>query len=80
MAHDPTKVEELVSVHCDECGGPLDQGPKRLLGRRQVFDIPVIEPEVVEYRQYGTVCDYGHFQKADYPREVINHVQYGKNI
>ena len=50
------------------------------MSRRQVFDIPVIEPEIIEYRQYGIICDCGHLQKADYPEHVTNHVQYGKNL
>ncbi len=80
MVDAPTKVEDLVSSYCNECGGSLDPGPRQFLGRRQVFDIPVIEPEVIEYRQYGIACDCGHFQKADYPNGVSNHVQYGENI
>ena len=50
------------------------------MSRRQVFDIPVIEPEIIEYRQYGIICDCGRLQKADYPEHVTNHVQYGKNL
>ncbi len=80
MVDDPTRVEDLVSSYCNECGGSLDPGSRQFLGRRQVFDIPVIEPEVIEYRQYGIACDCGHLQKADYPEGVSNHVQYGRNI
>ena len=79
VAH-PTQVEDLVSAYCNKCGGSLDSSSKQLVSRRQVFDIPVIEPEIIEYRQYGIICDCGHLQKADYPEYVTNHVQYGKNL
>ena len=79
VAH-PTQVEDLVSAYCNKCGGSLDSSLKQLVSRRQVFDIPVIEPEIVEYRQYGIICDCGRLQKADYPEHVTNHVQYGKNL
>ena len=80
MVDHPTQVEELVSAYCNKCGGSLDSSSKQLVSRRQVFDIPVIEPEIIEYRQYGIICDCGHLQKADYPEDVTNHVQYGKNL
>ena len=80
MVDHPTQVEELVSAYCNKCGGSLDSSSKQLVSRRQVFDIPVIEPEIIEYRQYGIICDCGHLQKADYPEHVTNHVQYGKNL
>ena len=79
VAH-PTQAEDLVSAYCNKCGGSLDSSSKQLVSRRQVFDIPVIEPEIIEYRQYGIICDCGHLQKADYPEHVTNHVQYGKNL
>ena len=79
VAH-PTQVEDLVSAYCNKCGGSLDSSSKQLVSRRQVFDIPVIEPEIIEYRQYGIICDCGRLQKADYPEHVTNHVQYGKNL
>tara|TARA_B100001113_G_scaffold351154_1_gene349664 strand:- start:2 stop:1408 length:1407 start_codon:yes stop_codon:yes gene_type:complete len=79
VAH-PTQVEDLISAYCNKCGGSLDSGSKQLVSRRQVFDIPVIEPEIIEYRQYGIICDCGHLQKANYPEHVTNHVQYGKNL
>ena len=79
VAH-PTQVEDLVSAYCNKCGGSLDSCSKQLVSPCQVFDIPVIEPEIIEYRQYGIICDCGHLQKADYPEHVTNHVQYGKNL
>ena len=80
MVDHPTQLEDLVSAYCNKCGGSLDSSSKQLVSRRQVFDIPVIEPEIIEYRQYGIICDCGHLQKADYPEDVTNHVQYGKNL
>ena len=80
MSDNPTKVEDLVCSYCNECGGPLDPTSKQFVSRRQVFDIPVIAPEIIEYRQYRIACGCGHFQKADCPEDVSNHVQYGKNI
>ena len=46
----------------------------------QVFDIPLIEPEIIQYRQYGIICDCVHLQKADYREHVTKHVQYGKSL
>ena len=80
MVDTPTQVKELVSAYCNNCGDSLDLESKQFVSRRQLFDIPVIEPQVIEYQQYGITCNCGHFQKADYPEGVSNHVQYGKNI
>lgn len=51
-----SKIIDLKSENCDRCGRALaGHDPKP--GRRQVTDVPPVEPEVTEYRRHTLTCD-----------------------
>jgi transposase len=76
----PDEIQELIPDYCNDCGASLSGKQKVLLGRRQVIDIPAIVPTTTEYRTYSVLCSCGHCQQSNFPLDVTNYVQYGKNI
>lgn len=80
MSNTPDKIEQLRSDFCSQCGLSLQSQDFSLSERRQVKDIPLIEPFIVEYQVMQTTCTCGHCQVADFPQGVDNHIQYGPNI
>jgi len=70
----PEKVTEVLE-HRPECcgncgeslvGGPMVEGNHR----RQVVEVPPIEPEVFEHRVFGALCRCGHETWASFPAEA----------
>ena len=76
----PDKYVDLKSDYCIKCGSSLSTLNQYLLSRRQVVEIPPIEPVYIEYRQYACTCLCGHKQKADYPKNVNAPIQYGESV
>ncbi len=68
----PEKVTRIVDLRpekCDRCGKALvgrDPKPKR----RQVIDVPPVEPEVTEYRRHTLPCECGAKTTAPLPPGV----------
>ena len=50
-----TDVQELKPSNCRRCGQGLAGGDSDPL-RHQVWEVPVIQPEVIEYRRHRLVC------------------------
>lgn len=74
------EVNELKSIYCQACGTALPED-QQVVSRRQVVDIPPVQPVYTEYRQYGCRCPCcDHFQKASYPVGVHAPIQYGPGI
>ena len=64
-----------------KCGHSLEDALFLFCSRRQVIELPPIEPLYEEYRQYSCDCPgCGHQQIADYPTDVKAPIQYGKSI
>ncbi len=73
------KVDNVINHktnYCSCCREPL-LGDQVMLGRRQVIDIPPIEPIVTEHRIYSTVCTCGTTNNAKYPKNVASPISYG---
>ena len=83
MSDSPDIIEKMYPDICGQCGlsfKDLSTIDFELLARRQVIDIPLILPQTIEYQNFGVMCSCGHHQEGNFPEEVTNHVQYGKNI
>ena len=67
-----TKVEEHRPEVCEACGASLAGAPM-VEGnhRRQVVEIPPIEPEVYEHRIFGARCNCGHETWGSFPPEAM---------
>jgi len=67
-----THVVEHQPEICEHCGKSL-AGAAMVEGscRRQVVEVPPIEPEVYEHRVYGAGCSCGHETWAVFPAEAM---------
>lgn len=65
---------------CDNCGSSLSELSATFSGRRQIIDLPKIEPIVTEHQVYTKQCNCGYCTKSDYPDAVKSPVSYGANI
>lgn len=73
---------ELKPKHCQGCQQEISsQTLMHFLGKRQVFDLPVIQLQVTEYQRFGCTCIHcGHQNRADFPLGVVAPVQYGPRV
>jgi len=81
MSDTPTTTIEISHEVCSCCGEWIAQQPSREVERRQLVDIPPIEPVVTEYR--GTIKDCPHCggeSRAAFPQGVTHGASYGSRI
>jgi transposase len=75
-------VHELYPDTCEKCGLALDpavhEEPSEPF-RRQVFEIPEIEPVKTEYRTHELECSCGHCTRAPLPAEAA-HGSFGPKV
>lgn len=70
MSETPDELIEQVPGYCQACGEGLDRFPGLLSERRQVVDVPPIEPVYREHRIYSKTCLCGHVTKGAFPSNV----------
>lgn len=81
MSATPHTITPLKSEFCSQCGQPLAQATFVLKARRQVVDLPPIQPLYEEFRQYSCQCPAcQHQQVADFPAHVTSPIQYGSSV
>ncbi len=68
LVDNPNKVIEVYADHCESCRSNLwDQVPVQII-RRQVTELPEIQPVVIETRQYEVLCPCcGKLQRGTLP-------------
>lgn len=80
MSSTPDQVKKMIPDYCNTCGNNLGNQAATLVSKRQLIDIPPVQPVITEYQQYSRQCSCGHLQKAGYPSHITNHVQYGPTV
>ena len=80
MSTDPTEVVVHAPNYCTCCGHDLSNTLSEFIGKRQVIDIPVVVPTIVEHQVYGKRCICGHLTESEYPLDAHSAVCYGSNI
>jgi transposase len=65
---------------CDLCGVSLEDILLERYIVRQVVDIPEIKAKVTEHRSEVIKCLCGHINKAAFPEDVLQPVQYGTKL
>ena len=80
MVSDPNEIIDHAPEHCECCGKDLVDKPGKLVERKQVVDIPPIEPVVTEHRVYEKECSCGHVTISSFPKGVQAPVSYGPMI
>jgi len=80
MVTNPTIVKEHHSNYCTCCGNDLSNINGELIGKRQVIDIPPIQPIVTEHQVYRKQCTCGRVNQGDYPAGINKSISYGNGI
>ncbi len=80
MTLSPDKIQPCMSNYCECCGENLSEVDAEFIGKRQVIDIPKVQPIVTQYNQYKKTCTCGCVNVADYPEQANAPVSYGNNI
>ena len=81
MTLTPDKIIDLKSDFCNKCGQSLSQEIFILKAKRQVVEIPPIQPIYEEYRQFSCQCpNCKHDQTTDFPFGVNAPIQYGSSV
>jgi hypothetical protein len=78
---DPDRTQTHYPVECSRCRAGLGEGAEVVaVQRRQVFDLPVVELEVVEHRLVKARCACGAETLAKAPLGVNAPAQYGPRL
>lgn len=77
---DPDEVRVHAPQICRGCGSGLHDAPVVGEQRRQVFDLPPIELEVIEHRAQRRVCGCGVATTAAFPAEASAPTCYGPGV
>ena len=80
MAEVPDKIEKLIPDYCNACGKDLREIEARFDSKRQVVELPPINPIYIEYQSFVRTCSCGHHQIGSYPSQITNHIQYGASV
>jgi transposase len=66
---------------CEECGASLEDVKPSQIKKRQVFELPKAQLEVIQYEAEVKICPCcNHKNTAKFPNHVKQPVQYGPNI
>ena len=81
MSANPDKIIELKSNFCTSCGSDLAKETFVLQAKRQVIELPPINPIYEEYQQFACKCSgCGNKQIANFPSNVKSPIQYGSSV
>jgi transposase len=80
MVTNPDETIDHSPEYCECCGKNLIDTPSVFVGRKQVVDLPPIEPVVTEHRVYKKECDCGHVTMSSFPGGLQAPVSYGPMI
>lgn len=65
---------------CKKCGLDISNRISTISEKRQVVELPPINPIYIEHRSYSTICNCGCFNRADFPERVNAPIQYGETV
>lgn len=80
ISQTPDTVIDHIPDYCQVCGEGLAQQEGFQKERRQVVDIPPIQPVYTEHRIYSKHCTCGKVNISDFPSNVKAPIQYGAGV
>ena len=75
-----TVVQHALPERCDACEATLSNREAQVHRRGQVFDIPAMRFEVVEFQTLRLRCPCGKLHESEFSPEVCEVAQYGPNV
>ncbi len=79
MEDNPTTIIKHKSNYCIGCGDELNVD-QELVSKRQVINLPSMQAEVIEHRQYKIECKCGVINKPAFPKEASRPISYGNSL
>ena len=76
----PDKVVNHSPCTCSVCGMDLDGLDGTLVDKRQVVDLPPVQPVYTEHQVYRKVCSCGKANEGSFPPGINAPIQYGGGI
>ena len=73
-------IRHALPERCDACQATLPSSQAQVHRRGQVFDIPAVRFEVVEYQTLRLRCPCGKLHESEFSPEVCEVAQYGPNV
>ena len=70
MTQTPDEIITYTPDFCGKCGSDIHELQAEFSGKRQVIDIPVVQPFYVEHQVYKKTCSCGHQTCGAYPENV----------
>jgi len=80
MVSNPDEIIDHVPGYCKCCGKDIGTIPGEFVERKQVIDLPPIEPVVTEHRVYKKRCSCGHVTTSSFPNGLQAPISYGPMI
>jgi transposase len=73
-------IRHALPERCDACQATLSNSDAQVHRRGQLFDIPAVRFEVVEYQTLRLRCPCGKLHESEFAPEVCEVAQYGPNV
>ena len=81
LSDTPDQVFDSLPGVCEQCGEDLRHIESETYTRRQVVDIPPVQPHYTEHRSHVKTCPLCHFvNRGSFPEEVKSPLQYGSSV
>ena len=80
MIEKPDIIEKNIPDFCNCCGKDISSLASKLVGKRQIIDLPEIKLHVHEHQIFKKVCSCGHQTTSQYPSAANAPISYGNNL
>jgi transposase len=81
LSDSPDRIVDVKPERCARCGGDLQGVDAQRIIRRQVTELPVIKPVVIETRQHEVVCPACHTpQPGELPADLAASRHFGPRL
>jgi transposase len=80
MSSNPDETIDYVPEYCECCGKDIGTIHGDFVEKKQVIDLPPIEPVVTEHRVYKKKCSCGHVTISSFPGSLQAPISYGPMI
>lgn len=76
----PAQVLECNAVPCTCCGADLADAVRQRIACTRIWEIPPVQPILVELQRFKRQCECGHIQEDQYPQGYDPHQDFGPSV